>query len=911
LAKLLIAAFTCLAAGVSGFSQVVLFVDDFDGPNLNPEWQSTLPNAGLGSAGPAVTYVGAPNFGFGGLGTNSVLRMTNTLSPLTRRGWSSSTSFSPTSFRYEVRFNTLNQSGSTSIDAFLEIWILDAGNSNRFDKLCPFGGDFSASRRLLVGSSIDDEYYNMAFNYQNNTYYRLVLEAAPGQNIRASVLNDSGVELTGQTLAHGVAAFGSGFKLVIAQAMGSPFTGPSPVDVAVDFAKLTTSGIPPSISSQPQDQFANAGMAVTFNVGAAGSPPLDYQWRFGGTNLPGKTNAALALNNVQATNAGVYSVRVSNAFGFIESSNATLVVNRLPVANPQSLTLDEDASVNVTLTGMDPDGDALTFAVVMPPAHGTLSGTPPNLVYRPTTNYFGTDSLRFRVNDGHINSATATVTISILPINDAPTARSMTVVATGETPEPIVLSGADPEENPLTFTVVSPPAHGTLSGTPPYLLYRPNAGYAGPDSVQFKVNDSLVDSAAAAIDLNIVPARVLLFDDFSGPALDTIWESLLPDAPTGGSAIPVERYVGAPDHGFETLDGYSVLRMTNTLAPTTRRGWSSGSIFTPPDFRYEIRFNTLDQAPGVSIDAFVEIWTLDAGNSNRFDITSPFGGDFSSTRRFFAGSGIDTSFDILPFSFQNHTYYRLVLEAAPGQNVRASVRTDGGAELMGRTFAHDAAAFSSGFKVVLAQAVGLPFTGPSPVDVAVDFAKLTTTRTNAAPEARILVAPLTELLGLEKNVVLSPVCAPALVTLDGSQSTDPDNTELTFEWRDGTNVLSMDAVFTREMATGSHEISLRVSDGQDIGVTNETVTVVTPTEATQLILVFVEGSELARSSARPLIVTLKNAVGAFENCNAIQGLAQLQAFQNKVRAQVAPSHPVLADRLIGAAQSIISGLGDY
>jgi hypothetical protein len=47
------------------------------------------------------------------------------------------------------------------------------------------------------------------------------------------------------------------------------------------------------------------------------------------------------------------------------------------------------------------------------PAHGTLSGTAPNLTYTPSTNYSGTDSFTFQANDGTTNSPTATVSISV------------------------------------------------------------------------------------------------------------------------------------------------------------------------------------------------------------------------------------------------------------------------------------------------------------------------------------------------------------------------------------------------------------------------------------------------------------------------------------------------------------------
>ena len=62
-------------------------------------------------------------------------------------------------------------------------------------------------------------------------------------------------------------------------------------------------------------------------------------------------------------------------------------------------------SAAVTLSGTDVDGDALSYAVVQQPAHGTLAGTAPNLTYTPAANYNGPDSFTFTVSDGQATSA--------------------------------------------------------------------------------------------------------------------------------------------------------------------------------------------------------------------------------------------------------------------------------------------------------------------------------------------------------------------------------------------------------------------------------------------------------------------------------------------------------------------------
>ena len=82
----------------------------------------------------------------------------------------------------------------------------------------------------------------------------------------------------------------------------------------------------PYIVSQPAEQSVMIGSNATFTVSAGGTPPLAYWWRFNGTNLNGPTTNVLSLANVQPANAGNYSVAISNAVGFVISSNALLSV---------------------------------------------------------------------------------------------------------------------------------------------------------------------------------------------------------------------------------------------------------------------------------------------------------------------------------------------------------------------------------------------------------------------------------------------------------------------------------------------------------------------------------------------------------------------------------------------------------
>ena len=193
----------------------------------------------------------------------------------------------------------------------------------------------------------------------------------------------------------------------------------------------------------------------------------------------------------------------------VSSSDAriaiTVVAGEPPVAQAQSVTTPEDTSRTITLAATDPDGDALSFAVVEQPMHGTLAGTPPALTYTPAADYVGADSFRFTASDGLLTSEPATVTITVGRVNDPPVAQAQTVVLSEDIPRMILLAGSDPDGDALTFVIVDAPAHGTLTGTGSARAYTPAANFHGADAFTFRVSDGVLTSAPATVTLTVEP----------------------------------------------------------------------------------------------------------------------------------------------------------------------------------------------------------------------------------------------------------------------------------------------------------------------------------------------------------------------------------------------------------------------
>lgn len=116
----------------------------------------------------------------------------------------------------------------------------------------------------------------------------------------------------------------------------------------------TLTVIDPLITTQFTNQNLNIGQTVTLNVGAAGTSPLNYQWRLNGTNLTITTTSSLTLTNVQRTNAGFYDVIVSNMFGSVTSSPALLTVNLVTLD-----TLNSSVGGQIDAIAVQPDGRIL------------------------------------------------------------------------------------------------------------------------------------------------------------------------------------------------------------------------------------------------------------------------------------------------------------------------------------------------------------------------------------------------------------------------------------------------------------------------------------------------------------------------------------------------------------------------
>ena len=458
------------------------------------------------------------------------------------------------------------------------------------------------------------------------------------------------------------------------------------VSAAFDVSLALMNDGSPVITVPPIGKNVTEGTDVSFKVLAVGAGGVNYQWRRDGDDIAGATDSALNFT-AQLTNGGNYSVRISNAIGSVTSVDAPLVVtgNHAPVATPKNVTGQEDAPLAITLEGTDVDGDTLSYSIVTAPANGTLSGTPPNVTYRPNTNFNGADQFVFLVNDGKVDSAPAAVQIDVNPVNDAPTATPQSVSVNQGASVSITLAGDDIDGDALTFAIAAQPTHGTLSGVAPNITYHPTGAFVGHDQFTFRVRDGIVNSTVATMSITVL------------------------------------------------------------------------------------------------------------------DVNQP-------------------------------------------------------------------------------------------------------------PVAKIVVSPLSPIASFTNLVVISGNGTNATVVLNGKTSTDPEHDPLSFLWFDGTNVLANSSITTNTLDVGTHEIELQVTDGVSVSAATTELEIVSADSSLAALIAFVKASHLNPRNEQSLLASLYAAQSSLEKGNVATALSQLKDFQSKVRSQISPVFPVLAQKYLRDSQAIMDAL---
>jgi hypothetical protein len=214
--------------------------------------------------------------------------------------------------------------------------------------------------------------------------------------------------------------------------------------------------------------------------------------------------------------ADQFTYTISDGNGGTDTATVSVTVtpvNDPPVAAADSATVLEDSGSNqidVLANDNDIDGDSLTIISVSIPAHGSASTDGSYVYYTPDANYNGADQFTYTISDGNGGTDTATVYITVSPVNDPPNAvadtASVVEDSTSNTID-VLANDNDIDGDSLSVTNVTQPSHGTVTYTIDYVFYTPDANYNGADQFTYTISDGNGGTDSATVYVTVTPVN--------------------------------------------------------------------------------------------------------------------------------------------------------------------------------------------------------------------------------------------------------------------------------------------------------------------------------------------------------------------------------------------------------------------
>ncbi len=315
------------------------------------------------------------------------------------------------------------------------------------------------------------------------------------------------------------------------------------------------------------------------------------------------------------------------------------VVKNPAVAKPGRATTQEDEPALITLMASDPDREHLTYNIVKGPSYGSLSGKMPNLTYTPTSNYNGPDSFTFSINDGKADRNQATISITVLAVNDAPMAYHRSEMIKVNKSIAATLTGRDLDGDPLTFIICKEPEHGILTldsnfKTNGKLIYTPEPHFEGTDNFTFKLNDGEVDSTPATVSINVRPNLLPVAESHSvttpedtpvqigltgsDPDSDPLSYIMVSETSHGSLNGTAPSLTYTPDKNFNGSDSFSFKVNDNTEDSTPATVSITVSPVNDPPVTKSDAVVTREDTPAQTIDVLANDTDIDNEGRNLY-----------------------------------------------------------------------------------------------------------------------------------------------------------------------------------------------------------------------------------------------------------------------------------------------------
>jgi VCBS repeat-containing protein len=305
--------------------------------------------------------------------------------------------------------------------------------------------------------------------------------------------------------------------------------------------------------------------------------------------------------NLNANGADSFTYTVRDPAGATATATVSVTitpVNDPPVAVANSVTINEDTSVTISVLANDSDvdGDALTVSAATQGSHGSVSRQTLAVIYTPATNYFGTDSFTYTASDGKGGTAVGTVSVTITPVNDVPVAVNNSAATNEDTPVTVnvLANDSDADGDPLTITNVTQGLKGTVTvNAGASVTYTPNLNANGSDSFTYTISDGKGGTRTATVTMTIVAVNDppnAVSDARTTPEDTAINIAVLAnDSEVDGQTLTVTAVT-------QGTNGSVVLNADKTVTYTP--GWN---FFGSDSFTYTVSDGTLTATATVSI----------------------------------------------------------------------------------------------------------------------------------------------------------------------------------------------------------------------------------------------------------------------------------------------------------------------
>ncbi|WGO96915.1 choice-of-anchor A family protein [Saccharophagus degradans] len=263
------------------------------------------------------------------------------------------------------------------------------------------------------------------------------------------------------------------------------------------------------------DYFIEQGETISLRVKAVDpdNDPLAYGLQFApsGVGICTMSGYVIWSTNVEP---GVYPMiaTVQDTHGAVSSEMFVVTVyapqtNSPPVIySSPSLTVEAGSGYLYSVVAQDPDGDEITYSLGMAPTGMQISETEGGLFWQPEISDVGAHQIEVKVTDSQGAYTSQSYTLSVVsPPNQAPVAQDSLLNVDEDQSVSFSLQANDEDGDVLTYTFLTQPSSGVLSGETPNLVYTPSAHYYGEDEFTFMVSDGELDSNQAIVTINVEP----------------------------------------------------------------------------------------------------------------------------------------------------------------------------------------------------------------------------------------------------------------------------------------------------------------------------------------------------------------------------------------------------------------------